>query len=239
MENFTPASTALLDLLRSIDTCSISNAIETLSVRMRNDGYVQQSLSCLLPAHPPVAGYAVTGRIRTAAPPISHLCYYQRSDWWEYMAKFPSPKVMVIEDLEPSPAAALVGEIHSEICRSLGCAAYVTNGAIRDLPALERNNFPCFYRAVSPSHAYAHVVDFGEPVVIGGLKIAPGDLLQADRHGVQSIPRGFDARIQAAVRDIKVHETDLIRLCRGPGFTVQKLVETLREDAACPPRSQR
>lgn len=235
MEDFTPASTKLLDLLRSIDTCSISNAIETLNVRMRNDGYVQQSLSCLLPAHPPVAGYAVTGRIRTAAPPISRLCYYQRPDWWGYIAKLPSPKIMVIEDMDTSPGCgALVGEIHAEICRALGCVAYVTNGAIRDLPALERDNFQCFHRTVCPSHAYAHIVDFGEPVVIGGLKIAPGDLLHGDRHGVQSVPRGFDAQIHAAVRDIQIHESELIRLCRSPGFTVQRLAEMLRKDVTCP-----
>ena len=40
----------------------------------------------------------------------------------------------------------------------------------------------------SVSHAYAHIVEFGEPVEIGGLKISSGDLLHGDRHGVVNIP---------------------------------------------------
>ncbi len=238
MENFIPASLKLLELLRSIDTCAISNAIDTLNVRMRNDGYIRQSLSCLLPSNPPVAGYAVTGRIRTDAPPVSNLCYYQRPDWWEYMAKFPSPKMMVLEDVDPLPgSAALVGEIHAEICRALGCVAYVTNGAIRDVPALERVNFQCFSGGVSPSHAYAHIIDFGKPVEIRGLTIAPGDLLQGDRHGVQSIPRGFDVQLQAAVREIQSREAELIRMRRSGHFTVGRLNEMIRRDTLCQPRN--
>jgi len=231
MENLAPISPKLLDLLHSVDTCTIANAIETLKLRMRNDGYVQMSLNCLMPSRAPVAGYAVTGRIRTGAPPISNLCYYQRTDWWEYMAQFPSPKIMVLADVDPSPGAgAFVGEIHAEICRALGCVGYVTNGAIRDVPALERNSFQCFSAALCPSHAYGHIVDFGEPVEIGCLKITPGDVLQGDRHGVQSIPRGIDAHLADAVQTIRTHEAKLITLCRSADFSVEKLTAMLRKD---------
>jgi regulator of RNase E activity RraA len=239
MEKPVAISPELLELLRTTDTCTISNAIETLNIRMRNEGYVQQALQCLMPSLPPVVGYAVTGRIRTGAPPISNICYYQRSDWWNYFAQFPAPKIMVLQDVDRSPGTgALVGEIHAEICRALGCVAYVTNGAIRDLGALERNRFQCFSCSVSPSHAYAHIVDFGDPVDIGGLRIAPGDILQGDRHGVLAIPPGLDAELPRAVRAIATHEAELIRLCRAGDFTVEKLIETLDRDVTCPPRTR-
>lgn len=238
MERFTPVSPKLLALLHSMDTCTISNAIETLNLRMRNEGYVHVALSCLLPFRSPVAGYAVTGRMRSGAPPVSNLCYYQRPDWWEYMAKFPSPKIMVIQDMDPSPGCgALVGEIHAQICMAMGCTAYVTNGTIRDAPALERAQFQCFSRGFCPSHAYAHIVEFGQTIEIGGLKIAPGDVLHGDQHGVQSIPRGFDGPIQAAVHEIQMHEAELIRLCRSPHFTVDRLNEMLRKGLTREPRN--
>src|SRR5579864_7790006 len=135
--NLNPLTPELMDLLHRTDTCTISNAIETFNVRMRNEGYVQKGVRSFLPQAPPVAGYAVTGRIRTAAPPVSGRCYYQRADWWEHLANFPSPKVIVLEDCDSAPGTgAFVGEIHAAIARSMGCVAYVSNGTVRDLPAL-------------------------------------------------------------------------------------------------------
>ena len=234
-----PLSPQLLNLLQTTDTCTMANAIEALNLRMRNDGYIQHSLKCLLPSLPPIAGYAVTGRIRTGAPPISNLCYYQRPDWWEYMAKFRSPKIVVLADIDHAPGiGAFVGEIHEQICRALGCVGYVTNGAIRDLPALERDGFQCLFGGVSPSHAYGHIVDYGEPIEIGSLKIQPGDILHADRHGVQSIPAGYDAQLAEAVRNVREREDELIGLCRSPDFSIEKLTAMLEKGTLCPPQNR-
>jgi regulator of RNase E activity RraA len=239
MENFIPLPPDILALLQEMDTCTISNAIETFNVRMRNEGYVQDAVQCLFPDLPPVVGYAVTGRIRTAAPPIANLCYYHRVDWWEYVAKTPSPKIIVLADVDHAPGTgAFIGEIHAEIGRSLGCVAYVTNGAVRDVPALRRNSFQCFSGGVSVSHAYGHIVDFGEPLEIGGLKVSPGDPLQGDRHGVQSIPREIAGRLPGAVSAIRRREAELIQMCRRPDFSLDKLRAMLRKDTPCSPQNQ-
>jgi regulator of RNase E activity RraA len=108
----------------------------------------------LFPELPPVAGYAVTGRIRTASPPISNLCYYQNVEWWEYVARIPEPKVIVLADVDHAPGVgALFGEIHSQIARAAGCVAYVSNGAVLDVPALRTANFQCFAGGLSVSHS--------------------------------------------------------------------------------------
>lgn len=207
---------------------------------MRNEGYMRHEIRCLLPELPPVAGYAVTGRIRTGAPPISNLCYYQRTDWWEYVASCPSPKILALSDVDHAPGiGAFFGEIHAEIGKALGCVGYVTNGVVRDIPALERNRFQCFATGVAVSHAYAHIVDFGEPVEIGCLKIAPGDILHGDRHGVQLVPAEIAARLPLAVRELQSREAELIRLCREPDFSIGKLAEILGKDASCPARNRR
>jgi 4-hydroxy-4-methyl-2-oxoglutarate aldolase len=52
---------------------------------------------------------------------------------------------------------------------------------LRDF-ALEALDFQVFARRSSVSHAYAHIAEFGEPVDIDGLKIAPGDLLHGGRN---------------------------------------------------------
>jgi hypothetical protein len=86
------ATANILDFLRKTDTCTVANAIETFNIRMRNEGFIQDTVKCQFPKLATVAGYAVTGRIRTTAPPIANLCYYHRTDWWEYVASLPAPK---------------------------------------------------------------------------------------------------------------------------------------------------
>ena len=77
-----------------------------------------------------------------------------------------------------------MGEIHATIGMALKCVGCVTNGAVRDFPAVEAMGFQMYAGNVSVSHAYAHIIEFGEPVEIGGLKISSGDLLHGDRHGI-------------------------------------------------------
>jgi regulator of RNase E activity RraA len=229
MENANRVDPEILDFLRKTDTCSVSNAIETLNVRMRNEGFIQGGVKCMFPAMPPVAGYAITGRIRTTAPPISGLCYYQNIEWWEYVASVPGPKIVVVADMDHAPGVgAFFGEIHAQISKALGCVAYVTNGAVRDLPALEAAHFQCFARNVSVSHAYAHIVEMAEPVEIGSLKIQPGDLIHADRHGVQTVPKGNASALPAIFSEIAGRERELIQLCKQPDFSVEKLVDALK-----------
>src|ERR1017187_3365729 len=100
MEKISQVSPEVLDFLRKTDTCTVSNAIETFSVRMRNEGYIQSGSRCMFPDMPPIAGYAVTVRIRTTAPPISKLCYYLNISWWEYVARIPGPKIIVLADVD-------------------------------------------------------------------------------------------------------------------------------------------
>lgn len=226
----------ILGFLSRTDTCGVSNAIETLHVRMCNEGFVQGGIRCLFPDLPPVAGYAVTGTIRSAAPPISGHCYYQRPDWWRYVASAPGPKIMVIQDLDHVPGTgALFGEIHAEIGRALGCVGYLTNGIVRDLGALAALGLQCFAHGAGVSHSYAHIVEFGMPVYIGGLKITPGDLLHGDINGIHSIPFSIASQLPALVDAIAARESELIALCRAPDFSADKLEDALNRHTSRTP----
>src|ERR1700722_5857731 len=155
--------------LKTLDTCSVSNAIERLSARPRNEGFVYGTARCLFPQLPPMLGYAVTGTVQSSEQPMSGGWYYDRIDWWKYFESIPAPRVMVLQDVDERPAfGAFVGEIHANIAAALHCVGCITNGAVRDLEPIEALKFQLFAGAVSPSHAYAHIVDWGKPVEIGG-----------------------------------------------------------------------
>jgi regulator of RNase E activity RraA len=159
---------------------------------------------------------------------MTRRCYYDRIDWWTYVASLPEPRVIVLQDVEPTPGVgAFVGEIHASIGHSLNCLGCVTNGAVRDLPAVEALGFQLFAECVSVSHAYAHIIEFGEPVEIGGLKIHSGDLIHGDRHGVLTIPPGVATKIPGEAAKIMQEEHALLRFCASPQFSLQGLADRM------------
>lgn len=222
---------ATLEALRNLDTCAIANAIETTGVRLRNEGYADATVRCLFPELRPLLGYALTLRVRTGDPPVEGTAFADRVDWWERFLAVPAPRLLAIQ-AEPGGAASgsVLGEVHASIFRALGCAGIITSGAVRDLPALRSLGFPVFAGHVSVSHGYAHVVEIGEPVTVGGLKICTGDLLHGDVHGVVSIPLQVAPELPAIAASQKEHERNIVEFCRSPGFSVDGLKRLLARD---------
>ena len=90
------------------------------------------------------------------------------------------------------------------------------DGATRDAAVIARLGFPTFVRYRSPQDSVPRwrVTDWGQPVTIGGVRIALGDVVLADADGVAVIPRrvahdvlvrserlvGTESKVRAAVR---------------------------------------
>ena len=217
-----------LDRLRRFDTCTLANAIETFRIRLRNEGFTGPGLRCFFEDFPPMLGYAVTSRIKSANPPTSGGAYDDATGWWEAMESWPAPRVAVIQDLEDTPGmAAVSGAIHAQVLQKLGCVGLITNGAVRDLPAVRKLGFSLFAGNAAVSHGYAHMIDFGAPVEIFGLPVLPGDLLYADCHGVLSIPKQIAAQLPEVAEAIERHERRIIDFCRSSDFSLPRLKSEL------------
>ena len=223
-------SSGAFEKLSRLDTCTVSNAIEKFSVRLRNEGFVAGTVRARFPQLPPMLGYAATARVRTSSTPVKGRPYFDRMDFWEFVESIPRPAVLVLQDVDPNPGfGALVGEIHATIAQALGCTGCVTNGAVRDLAPVEGLKFPLFSRRISVTHAYAHIVDFGNPVEIGGLMIQPADLVHGDRNGVHSIPLEIAEQIPDMAQRIEAEEDALTRFCRSSEFSLGGLSRLMRQ----------
>jgi 4-hydroxy-4-methyl-2-oxoglutarate aldolase len=219
-----------LEALRRLETCAVANAIDNFEIRLRNEGYADSTIRCLFPRMGAMAGYAATLRIRCSTLPPTGRRYVDRTDWWSHVLAVPEPRVVVIEDVDTPPGVgAFLGEVHSQILRALGCVGAVTNGAVRDLPAVARIPFHFFAGSVAVSHAYAHIVEIGSDVTVGALKINPGDLLHGDQHGLLSVPKKIAGRIPAMAAKNAEHERKLIALCRGGDFTLEQLEAAVKD----------
>jgi len=215
-------------ILQRLDACTLANAIETFGRRLRNEGFTDRSIHCLFPSLPPMLGYAATVKVRGSAPGTAG-DYSDRTDWWDYILTLPAPRVVVVQDVGTRIGlGSLLGAVHVNILRALGCVGGVTNGSVRDLPAAQRLGFPLFAGGASVSHAYIHIVEFGSPVEVGGLQVRSGELIHGDLHGVQSIPLEIAARIPRAAAEIVAREQALISLCQSKEFSLERLRAAVR-----------
>jgi regulator of RNase E activity RraA len=218
-----------LDALRQFDTCMISNAFETFDARLRNTGFADASIRCMFKDAPPMVGYAATARLRSGEPPMVGGTFRDRADFWNSILEIPAPRILVLEDMdEPPGRGAFVGDMHAAILKALGCIGYLTNGAVRELPALRTMGIQLFAGSVAVSHAYAHIFDVGAKVKVGGMEVRPGELLHGDRHGVLTVPAQIAARIPGAAAELQRAERKVIDFCRSSAFSVAKLGEIMK-----------
>jgi 4-hydroxy-4-methyl-2-oxoglutarate aldolase len=213
-----------LEALRRLETCVVSNAIETFEVRLRNVGFAGLGIRCMFEDCPPMVGYAATARLRSSEPPMAGRTFHDRSDWWNSIVSVPYPRIAVLEDMDhPAGIGAFLGDMHGAMLRALGCVGYVTNGAVRELPHVRETGLQVFAGSVAVSHAYAHIFDLGATVSVGGLEMKPNDLLHGDRHGLLTIPKEIARQIPAVAARLQRAEQRVIAYCRSKDFSLEGL----------------
>jgi regulator of RNase E activity RraA len=201
--------------LRSIDTPTVCNLIEIVAPERRGAGYTVQHLHCPFPDLPPMVGFAKTVTIRSRDA-VSGPSYMQkRMDYLDYVAAAPRPSVVLIQDLdEPAGYGAFWGEVQTNVHQALGCIGTVTNGSVRDIPAVALD-FQMLAGSIGPSHAYVHVVDFGIPITIHGMAAKSGDLIHADRHGAVVVPVAQIDAMKTALDGLMKQEARIIAAAKS------------------------
>lgn len=212
-----------IDELRGFNTPTISNAIEIFNVRPRHLGFLPHTIRALLPEVGPVVGYAVTSQTR--AEPTSESEADLTADYLRYVAGQAGPKIAVGQDLDtPAGLGAQFGEVNATIHKRLGCVGHITDGCPRDLDEVRPLGFAFFGLNPCVSHAYVRLVDFGKPVRIGGVEVAPGDLIHADKHGVCLIPHEVAGKLAEACREVERLERPLLEICRSEAFDLDEYI---------------
>ncbi|MGA7216675.1 MAG: RraA family protein [Candidatus Sulfotelmatobacter sp.] len=228
MATKSPLTDKELDALRQFDTCMVSNAIETFGARLRNTGFADASIRCVFKESPPMVGYAATARLRSGEPPMIGGRFHDRAEFWRSILQIPAPRILVLQDMDkPAGRGAFVGDMHAAILSALGCVGYVTNGAVRELPAVREMGFQLFAGSLAVSHAYAHIFEIGSDVMVGAMQVQPGDLLHGDRHGVLNVPLNLAAKVPAVARELQRAEEKIIDFCRSRDFSIEKLCEVM------------
>jgi regulator of RNase E activity RraA len=121
---------------------------------------------------------------------------------------------------------ALWGDLMSTRAQYLHAAGVVLNGFIRDASGIEALGFPTFCRGVyaQDQACRGKVLDFGTPVEIEGIRVAPGDLIFGDREGVLVIPSDAEGEAVAAALAKASTENKVASAIRG-GMSAREAFE--------------
>jgi regulator of RNase E activity RraA len=180
----TPRSDALPRRFARIYTAAVTDVLDGM-------GLLRQTLpSAIRPLAPDMrlAGYAFTARGRAhRGSPRERDQTLRR--FLEMLGAVPTDSVLVLASNDT--VAAHFGELSAEWFRARRVRGAVVDGGTRDAAALARRRFPTFARYCSPQDSVPRwrVSDWGQPVTIGGVRVALGDVVVADLDGVVVVPR--------------------------------------------------
>ncbi|WP_370321548.1 RraA family protein [Oricola sp.] len=218
---------ALLEFLKSVDTPTVCNAIETAQGKRGFSAFTRRPVIVADRDARPIVGFASTGKVASKfpSPETPESVRERRLGYYRHMATSPKPAIAVIEDIDyPECLGAFWGEVNATVHKGLGLSGAITNGLVRDLGSLPAD-FPILAGSVGPSRAFVHVTGFGMPVEIFGMPVKQGDLIHADQHGAIVIPPDVVSGLRDAVRTVLEAEKVVLETARKPDFDIDMLVD--------------
>jgi 4-hydroxy-4-methyl-2-oxoglutarate aldolase len=129
------------------------------------------------------------------------------------------PHDVIVAATDAFSGLAVVGRRVTGMARNRGAVAVVTDGLARDTAGIRANGIPVFCRGVTPNSATASGPGtVGEPVVIGGVAVHPGDIIVGDADGVVVVPATKIDEVLVRLEGVRAREALLAeKLASGLG----------------------
>jgi 4-hydroxy-4-methyl-2-oxoglutarate aldolase len=139
------------------------------------------------------------------------------------------PGDVVISTANGFTGVAVIGDLLLGMMKNAGVAAFVTDGAVRDIAGIRAVGLPCYAAAVTPNSPARHGPGtIGFPIVCGGASVGPGDIVVGDEDGVVVV---LYARIDQTIERlaaVRAAEADLEAKVKG-GLKIPHLLQSLIE----------
>lgn len=210
---------AMLEELKNFDTPSITNVVATypdspLCLGLYNpwseNWYTDQRIRCMYPQLGRRVGYAVTAVYSLPDPNFNRLSFL---DVLDALEASPQPTVLVIQQKFPRRLQGKVGLAGGNMVsamRALGCQGLISNGPSRDLDEVREMDFQYMLSGVTAGHGAMAVQAVNVPVSVGGMDVAPGELIHMDENGACKFPADKLEAVVTNVQALRDEEADRI-----------------------------
>ena len=118
------------------------------------------------------------------------------------------------------------GEQESDSYMEKGAKGAIIHGGIRDTKEIIKHEFPvfaCYHSPLTAVYRY-NIIDFNNPIMIGEVKINPGDYVFGDIDGVICIPKEIIDDVINQAEEVKEKE-DIVRGELSAGKNIRDLFE--------------
>jgi regulator of RNase E activity RraA len=97
-----------------------------------------------------------------------------------------------------------IGGLMATAMKFRGLTGAIVDGAVRDLPQIQRIQFPVFGRGIAPGTSVNHYRFAGVnvPVTCAGVQVNPNDIIVADEDGVAVVPRARAAEVLKRAQEL-------------------------------------
>lgn len=199
-------SQTLLERLRRLDACCVSDALDALGLAGAVTGIPRRSSSGVL------AGRVVTvtlaeGPAPAGAPKV-HLCA-------RAIEAGDAETVIVVS--HPGNDAGGWGGVLTRAARCVGIQGVIVDGPLRDVDEANGLDFPVFARAntVRTARGRVHEVATNAPVTLAGVNVSPGDYVIADGSGAVFIAAEQIDKVLATAERIAAKERLMVEALVG------------------------
>ncbi len=160
--------------------------------------------------------FTVSGRYDDTLDPHETLL-----QWTALLSKAPKGSVVICQPNDDT--LSHMGELSSETLQLRGIRGYIVDGGCRDSNFINKIGFKVFCKYYTPVDIVGRWVadSFGEPIIIGNVKIKTGDYVMADRDGVVVIPEHISKEAIEKVEEVLKTES-LVRKAIMDGVDPQE-----------------
>lgn len=188
---------SLVDRLSALDTCAVSDALDSLGVSGAVSGLERRSTTTT------IAGRVQTMKLAAGKPKGgsgSHLGTHS-------IVESSDIDVIVVEQRTGIEAAGW-GGVLATAAHHKGIRGVIVEGPARDIDEYERIGLPVFSRSATPRTARGriHQAATNVEIRVGDVDVAPGDLVIADGTGVVFVPAGIAVKAITAAEKIVSRE---------------------------------
>jgi regulator of RNase E activity RraA len=139
-------------------------------------------------------------------------------------------EITIVDDLKPGDVAVFAcggstriapwGGLLSTATRARQAAGCVTDGFVRDVLEVRAMQLPVFHGGIAPldSKGRGQIQAIDVPVICGGARVSPGDLVFGDADGIVVVPQRVEAEVLRTAFDKVNGEHNSIRELRAGAF---------------------
>lgn len=148
--------------------------------------------------------YPIVGRYNASVDPEANIRKTLRM-----LGEAPEDAVLMYQTNDDR--AAHIGELSVTALKESGCRGAVVDGGARDTTFMLDHGFPVFVRHQTPADAVPRweVIDWDMTAVVGGVEVAPGDIVVGDMDGVVVVPRHLAEEVLVEAEELAESENEV------------------------------